>query len=487
MNRFILFLISLFLVQFNLSAFNINEPDSLEVLPFEEFIINEYIDDSHFEDDSYPEITIKEARDTCAFYAKLFSVKNSFQADKYVDVVFPEEYETELFRIIEKGIAKDAKMARNIKTMQAQSRLCISESEDKRVRVYSWPKFGGEGYSFIIQYKIAPHKSRLSTSRSSLRLLEDMDVYSIYEVNHLQEGVYLLKGRNNNGTAVMGIDIISNFLYKSYVFDGEKGEPIAFKKALTLNEARVDDMKFISQGKTLEIPETMGLNLYTGKRAMYYYNGVFFDDEEMHQTRIDSTHIGHILRLTFRDAMWEPLSSIYPGGSWSLVADVCNDGTNLNSVRRDTISLRDDERGNKKFKFLLRNINGAMTLENLCFDEMYERDSLYANPTKVGLPTVTYACGKRTAFTYERLRYTAVCFDKQPSPEQLDLIFWAVEVDGKLRHLDKKKYYGNQIYLQMDEKWADKTIRVIPYIEKIDTSIYQETKIYAHEEAFEIH
>ena len=99
------------------------------------------------------------------------------------------------------------------------------------------------------------------------------------------------------------------------------------------------------------------------------------------------------------------------------------------------------------------------------------------SPGKKTAPQPIYVAGYDEAFSYQKVRYTALLFDKKVTETEVASLLWAVEVDGKIYPLDKEKYKGMQIWLDINPKWEGKVIRVIPYVGTVDTHFYCETAI----------
>lgn len=430
-------------------------------------------------------------KDTCALFAKLLNVKNRNSDNEDLESEMLDRYVVEMIR---EAMYKDLKMKNNFAKLTETGRVKVVVSDDKRVRMLMWknsksrPNYStGSDYSYIVQYGTVKGKSRVEYRSHYYNafgspLHEEFLGYDIDCIEYLQNGTYLFFCSKKGTTKIMGIDLLLNSFSASPVFksEGDRRYSHLYQVDYTPKQS-TDNLDFILKGNTLEMPVFDKAGAYTGERAKLYFNGIYFEDYEPYQVKVDSAKIkggNYIGALSFRNKNMQIITSHYPGQRVTLIAQNYNDGVHYeDDGKLSQITLRDDEDENfPNIVIKLPTQDWRMVVAGLPPSEIADYYYQCRDTLKVGTPNVSYVVGDASAYDDQYVIYTAVCYDKDPTDEEYAMVRWAVEVEGKLTYLDTKKYNGPQIKLLMNEKWVGKTITVYAYINYLSPTLFPDAQ-----------
>lgn len=365
------------------------------------------------------------------------------------------------------------------------------ESDNGKLRLLTFraPNKGKLQYIHELRYKVAPNETR-SSSLQDPRFF-NFSAYNsliINKIHHVEGDTYLLEGINEGNEYILaGIDIGRGIAKNAYFVtptDGEHKSLISFSFD-TLNHP-TKEMKAEFAGDRLRLPNYGQDERAEGKEYVdYYFNGTHYEDSLSHVNTVRETQNGEeiITRIIFKDEENRfAIDALYPKMLYSVVVTIVSEGGNYKrptSLRLESTEKEEHFQG-KKFNvsMSLQMINGRVFVEGL---DSYHFPIIKAPRwwQKRKLKNVKYTAGRKSAFPYEWLRYSAVMFNCPIKDKEHSLVHWALEVDGELQLLEGEEWHGTQIDLQMKEEWLGKTIKVTPYIQgrEMDERMTIETKV----------
>lgn len=350
------------------------------------------------------------------------------------------------------------------------------ESNDKKIRLLTFNAGNDSTCRYIheLRYKTTPTTIQSSSLQDfrffDLQQFQSLRIDTIY---HVTKDIYILEGMNEeNEYFMMGIDIERGIARNAYIFPQEEKEE---ETPICLISFPVDTTKYIAkkikaelEGNKIRLPETKE-NQFTGKYINYYFNGAHYEDSLSYSTTYSHTRQGEeiITRINFKDGnnRWI-LKKLYASQPYSVEMMIASENEIIKPV---SLTLQNEDKTEHwkgklfEINMTLKPINGTVFVENL---DSYRFPIIKSRKwLKPKLKTVKYTAGRKEAFPFERLRYTAAIFNRPIKEEECQLVRWALEIDGNLQLLDGKEWQGTQIDLQIRKEWLGKTILVIPYIE----------------------
>lgn len=409
---------------------------------------------------------------------------------------------------IEKIVAADSTMCNTFPDLE-QMGFQINYSPDNKIRLFSWktekPEYNRRYSPFIIQYKVAPNKTKIFSHNKhySDYVLKDkysyeaIDMYMqpdtlsyLNQIYHIRDGLYIISAQTPIDTldsgeivfehTLFGFDIGRGKLKKAYLFTNENDRPINYFSYRLKTKNIYNPSSFEIIGSRLEVPKTNSEGNFNKEYSVFHFNGASFENEQQYYQRL--TESGSkpkiITRLYYKDENnMSYTTTTCPRCRTSLILEITSDSIAQIEGETNKITLKADEKLILNYPYL-KTFNGYCFIESMGLYELEETKEDYSSwYTKEKDLNVAYITGREWAEPYEILRYSALKFTRKTTEKEQNSVQWAIEIDGKLKYLDSDPYSGNQIDLQMKEEWLGKTIKVFAYIDKLNRNIFQETEI----------
>ena len=352
------------------------------------------------------------------------------------------------------------------------------ESSDKKIRLHSTlledKSEDGLHYTHAIEYDVAPNKVR-TTDLHDYRFFSfnalDFPALIIDTIYHVHNSIYLLEGFSGNKYCLMGVDIGRGIAKDAYVLqDLDVYEPSCFVSvSVDTTKHAIEKVRAEFSGNRIRLPRQRD-GYFSGGYNYQYFNGAHYEDG-ISYLKTDSITEGDdviITRIYLKDEynrlMREELVAVL---DFSVVLDIASKRDTLTSPAH--LALQNGSR-DKHFQGKLFNVKIPLkVIDDIVF---VEGINMYYFPIisqrkffKKKLHRVEYTAGRKSAFPYEWLRYSAVIFNRSIEDKEWQRIHWALDVDGELQLLEGENWQGPQIDLQMRDEWLNKKILVIPYIE----------------------
>ncbi len=396
--------------------------------------------------------------------------------------------------ILEKGLkkatAEDHTMQYPFEEL-AKTGIKISTSIDKRIRVFSWDDMKGGTMRFyrnVIQYYINDSISGCYFPFSWMRSREDeiLNETSVDSIFCLYSGVYLMRGSTTSATKlhgenVLAFDISSGVMKKAYPFKtiGDEGDKYASFLSFSGEPDNFISEKelmphYIIDNERIIIPLIDTINhIFTSHYTELYYNGVCFETLEEKTTREAKGEEGRfmIASLIFKDGPNTcVLDEVYPAPI-SLIAGVTHTIDNISELEGELVDLSikcDAYKGKPTIKLpYIPTIDGAAYVENINLFTLAEEKTRtrWKFWKRFGQQKVLQIAGQDEGMPWQKLRYTAIYFNRLPSKKTAKQIHWAIEVEGEqMELLDTAIYKGMQIQLTMRPEWRYHKVKILSFM-----------------------
>lgn len=420
------------------------------------------------------------------YYQKLFDVKNDYEAEANCKRCQTDAIYAIIYDVLERGSSFEYIK----KKLAQQDFLQLVVSDDERLFSIQWNQGGVNHCHYIFVQNVAEGVYHVQNKR--LYYSDDFDnknnsrlIDGIQRVKGTERYIVLIADFQKESVCLLGADLSDNILKKEYMFaDNAFCFDIKFAKSFN-DRARL----IILKGLQLVYPvfEANG-EMCDG---FLFYNGFNFTDIESYNRELADIEKKGEKKMGRRYRLLSESSDFIDGPSLKIGVDLIADRytdfktetdvkiAKYNYCKNDICSQLGDYKG-----FVGDSLSLYLPLHmgRSCVDgvssAMFEEQLLsHHSPGKKTAPQPIYVAGYDEAFSYQKVRYTALLFDKKVTETEVASLLWAVEVDGKIYPLDKEKYKGMQIWLDINPKWEGKVIRVIPYVGTVDTHFYCETAI----------
>lgn len=422
------------------------------------------------------------------YYQRLFDIKLNYQDDSNCKSCQAEALYKILNEALNKGLSFD-----NLKRKIAQQDfLKLVSSDDNKLFSIQWNQGGADYLHYLLVHNVADGVYHVQNERlyynddfdnenassliDQIRKIKNTNRYIIYIANHKTETMCLF-----------GVNLQDNVLKKEYMFgDGISCWDIKFPNSEQFAVRR--DLLNL-KGAELFYPVFDEEN--NACDGYLFYNGFKFTDIESYnqalaciEAKKGGTKIGRKYRILSKSSDW--VEDSYSKTGLDFIIDrYTNFKTDEESVlqyrfyRSDLCPQLEGQEACAldSINLFLPLYEGRAQLDGLNSALLKEQLLSHCNPVKQSSPQPIYIAGYDEAFSYEKVKYTAVLFDREVESKDVGALLWAVEVDGKVLYLDKDKYKGMQISLDMNPRWEGKVIRVMPYIGKLDSHFYCETEV----------
>lgn len=452
-----------------------------EGLDYEDFKQIAGFSELHAENCEEPNIDIN-----IRYYQKLFEVKVNYEAEANC-----KHCQTDaLYEIIYDVLKRGSNLEYIKKKLAQQDFLKLVSSDDERLFSIQWNQGGINYCHYILVQNVAEGVYHVQNKR--LYYSDDFDnesnshlIDGIQRIGETERYIISIADFEKETVCLFGVDLLDNILKKEYMF-GDKTYCFDIQFASSFSDRR----RLINlKGLQLIYPvfEKNG-EICDG---FLFYNGFSFVDIESYNKNLvdieseDKKKIGrqYWLLSESSDLIEGPSLKIsvdfvadrytnfkneskYPIAKYNYCkSDLCPQLVDYSDLSVDSLSL------------FLPLYKGRSYVDGVSSSIFKEQLLSHYLPEKKTVPQPIYTAGYDEAFSYQKVRYTALLFDKQVTEKDVTGLSWAVEIDGKVYPLDKEKYKGMQIYLEMSPRWIGKVVRVIPYIETIDRHFYCETAV----------
>lgn len=453
----------------------------MESLDYEDFKEITGIDSPHGDECEEPTVDVN-----IGFYQRLFDVRTNFDSELNC-----KRCQTDaLFDILYEALDKGVSMGSLQRKIANQDFLKMVASEDGRLFSIQWNQGGANHSYYILVHQVVDgvyhvQNRRLYYDDDFSNRANSCKVDKIERLKNTGRYVISFSDSEREVVRLFGVNLLDNVLKKEYMFgNGKSFFEISFPKSFAERNNLIN-----LEGLQLIYPifEADG-NVCDG---FLFYNGFCFTDIETYNRELSDIELkgfkktGRKYRLLSVSSDWvdEPYSK-----------------TGVDFVIDRYTNFKDDSQGIVQYSLCktdlcpLLDADAVPEVDSLClylplFEGRLLVDGLtpmileeqllshLALDKKKSSPQPIYTAGYDEAYPYQKVRYTAMLFDRKPEVRDIERMSWAIEIDGKLEYLDKAKYSGMQIYLEMNPKWEGKVIKVIPYIGKPDTHFFSETQI----------
>lgn len=421
------------------------------------------------------------------YYQKLFDVKIDFEAEANCKHCQTDAIYEIIYEVLERGSTFEYIK----KKLAHQDFLQLVVSDDERLFSIQWNQGGVNHCHYIVAQNVAEGVYHVQNKR--LYYSDDFDnknnsrlIDGIQRVKGTERYIVSIADFQKESVCLLGVDLSDNILKKEYMFaDNSFCFDVKFAKSFS-DRARLINLK----GLQLVYPvfEANG-DVCDG---FLFYNGFNFTDIESYNKELADIETKGEKKMGRKYRLLSESSVLVAGPPVKIGVDLIAD--RYTDFKTETSSkivkysycktdicpgLKDcSDLGVDSLSLFLPSHLGRSSVDGVSSAMFEEQFLSHRLPEKKTAAQPIYIAGHDEAFSYQKVRYTALLFDKKISEKDVENLLWAIEIDGKVYPLDKEKYKGMQISLDINPKWEGKVIRVIPYLGgAVDTHFYCETAI----------